>query len=148
MTIAVPAQIERVVMEFDARTDPFEAADVNQALSPVASALGELPEAEHRGRLAEWAAFNFMPCHQRPDPWGTHFGPMFTYGTPDGGKIYQPDVRSIDAEIVEHWRSRGETLTNPLLRSRYAGLLQPTTTKAQINAGLSLWLDEKWGSRH
>ncbi len=28
------------------------------------------------------------------------------------------------------------------------GLLQPTSTKAQINPGLSLWLDEKRGSRH
>ena len=28
------------------------------------------------------------------------------------------------------------------------GLLQPTKTKAQINSGLSLWLDEKRGSRH
>ena len=26
--------------------------------------------------------------------------------------------------------------------------MQPTTTKAQINPGLSLWLHEKWGSRH
>jgi iron complex outermembrane receptor protein len=26
--------------------------------------------------------------------------------------------------------------------------LPPTNTKAQINPGLSLWLDEKWGSRH
>jgi len=29
-----------------------------------------------------------------------------------------------------------------------AGLLQPTSTKAQINPGLSLLLDEKRGSRH
>ena len=35
------------------------------------------------------------------------------------------------------------TLTSPR-----AGLLPPTTTKAQINPGLSLWLDEKRGSRH
>ena len=26
--------------------------------------------------------------------------------------------------------------------------MPPTTTKAQINLGHSLWLDEKWGSRH
>ncbi|MDO8284372.1 MAG: hypothetical protein Q7T69_05145, partial [Rhodoferax sp.] len=35
------------------------------------------------------------------------------------------------------------TLTSPR-----AGLLQHQPTKAQINPGLSLWLDEKRGSRH
>jgi hypothetical protein len=34
------------------------------------------------------------------------------------------------------------------MRLERAGLLQPTTTKAQINLGLSLSLDEKRGSRH
>ena len=35
------------------------------------------------------------------------------------------------------------TLTTPR-----AGLLPAATTKDQINPGLSLWLDEKWGSGH
>lgn len=43
---------------------------------------------------------------------------------------------------------RGETGTLRRLIAPRTGLLPPTNTKAQINPGLSLWLDEKWGSRH
>ncbi|WP_265151522.1 hypothetical protein, partial [Brevundimonas sp. BT-123] len=34
------------------------------------------------------------------------------------------------------------------LGAALTGLLPTPTTPAQITKGLSLWLDEKWGSRH
>jgi hypothetical protein len=61
MSLTVPPEIEAVVAQFDARTDAFEATDVQFAIEAAARALGDLDEAPRRGCATEWTAFGFMP---------------------------------------------------------------------------------------
>jgi lysyl-tRNA synthetase class 1 len=122
MSLAVPSEIDRVITDFDGRTDAFEAMDVYFAIEAAARGLGDLDEVARRGAFAEWAAFGFMPALGEASPWATHFAPMVTFGNEAGEHRYQPDLAQVDAEILSHWQSRAATVRHPVLAARYADL--------------------------
>lgn len=122
MSLTVPPEIETVVAQFDARTDAFEATDVQFAIEAAARGLGVLDEAPRRGCATEWTAFGFMPSLGDTAPWGTHFGPMVTFKTDAGEFRYQPDVADLDAEIIAYWSERAAAVQHPILAARYADL--------------------------
>lgn len=129
MSLAVPPEIDRVITDFDARTEAFEAIDVYFAIEAAARGLGELDEVARRGAFAEWAAFGFMPALGERSPWGTHFAPMVTFGNKASEVHYQPDLAQVDAEITTHWRSRATSVRHPVLAARYADLAWDLGTK-------------------
>jgi lysyl-tRNA synthetase class 1 len=122
MSLTVPPDIERVIADFDARTDAFEAMDVYFAIDGAARGLAEIDDTTRGGVVAEWSAFGFMPSLGDSAPWGTHFGPMVTFQTDAGEFRYQPDLAQVDAETIAHWRARAMSASHPVLTARYADL--------------------------
>lgn len=74
--------------------------------------------------IAERMAFGFSEDYKhKQSGWGTYFGPMMV-GFGDDGKAYEsPSISSITEEVVEHWISRSQSTSNPVLKARYCGLI-------------------------
>ncbi|MEJ2744910.1 MAG: DUF4209 domain-containing protein, partial [bacterium] len=69
-------------------------------------------------------AFTF--CENYPDQkggWGTYFGPKTAGQTKDGKMVEYPSLTQVDQETISYWQQRAESVSNPLLKARYAGLL-------------------------
>lgn len=66
---------------------------------------------------AEAMAFNFSETQGISD-WGTYFGPMHVFGNMEA-----PSIKLVTAEMIEYWKSRSQKCVNPILKSRYIGLV-------------------------
>lgn len=74
--------------------------------------------------IAERLAFAFCENHpDRPNGSGTYFGPMMVWVGDDGKTYENPSIALVTKEILEYWKSRSQSTNNPLLKSRYSGLV-------------------------
>lgn len=74
--------------------------------------------------IAERIAFGFCEEYlDKPNGWGTYFGPMMVWVGDDGKAYESPSIALVTKEIIEHWRSRSQETNNPLMKARYAGLV-------------------------
>ncbi|MCK4342030.1 MAG: DUF4209 domain-containing protein [Phycisphaerae bacterium] len=122
--ITVPAFLQKILDEYDARDEDFHEYELSVALEKTAQAHKPLSEGHWRGYMAARWAFFFN--HSQPgeaSEWGTYFGPVWTIKREDGNMVYKPDLRQIDAEIVRHWEQRRDQVRHPVMRARYADLL-------------------------
>lgn len=122
-SLVVPDPIEAVIQSFRTRADPFTQLDVANALGAARQSMKNPSEGENFGAWAEVLAFALAPSRRQPSPWGTYFGPMGTAETEDGKIVYFPDIAGTDAHVLDHWTSRAETVTQPVLKARYADLV-------------------------
>jgi lysyl-tRNA synthetase class 1 len=122
MVIKTPPEIEKVIQDFDGRSDAFDRLDVMSALNASRQALGQLSENQHKAAWADILAFALVGCGPAQSPWKTHFGPIASGELADGTSFYSPDVAQADAEILEHWCKRSRETKHPALRARYADL--------------------------
>ena len=74
--------------------------------------------------IAERIAFGFAEEYtDKPNGWGTYFGPMMVWVGDDGKAYESPSIALVTKEIVEHWKVRSQETNNPLMKARYAGLV-------------------------
>jgi len=74
--------------------------------------------------LAERLAFGFCEDYlDKKNGWGTYYGPMMVWRGEDGNFYESPSIKMIDSGIIDYWNSRAEKAKNPLLKSRYYGLV-------------------------
>ncbi|MDW9906038.1 DUF4209 domain-containing protein [Sinorhizobium meliloti] len=114
----IPETIERVIIDFDQQKAPFDAHQVQSALSGARAKLRDktaLSEA-----WADLVPFCLQEEQEEHPPWSTYFGPMGSGRDANGNTTFFPDVRQLTPEILEHWEGRATTLNHPVLRGRYA----------------------------
>lgn len=122
INLVVPANIERVIQEFDQKTSHFNELEVQSALAQSRSSLQEPSEAENHGAWAEILAFSLTTNLHKGSPWGTHFGPIASLKDEAGKVFYRPDIQSADKSVLDHWKQRAVTVNHPVLKARYADL--------------------------
>lgn len=96
----------------------FSYLDVDTALTAVDESEKSKPEYEY-----EMTAMRLMPTGTN-NPWGTYYyGPFATFASTDGTPIYLPGLESITPKAITYWEKRSLTCRNPLLITRYSGLV-------------------------
>lgn len=74
--------------------------------------------------LSESMAFDFAEDYNHKDTgWGTYFGPMMTWSNGDGTGPGYPSIQKVTPEMVDYWEGRANETQNPVLASRYYGLV-------------------------
>ena len=116
--------IKDVLSEYDKPDKKgFDNHEILSALSVVGDDQKPLPEF-----LFETLAFSFVPSHS-DNPWGTYYGPMFTFRDQDGNPVYSPTLEEITVEAIDYWIKRISETSNPLLKMQYSGLVWDFETK-------------------
>ncbi len=114
--------LDRVLMQFDKRTDPFNEIEIADAIQDLARKRGNVDELEFR-ELAEGMAFSFVETDTNaPSRWGTYYGPRNSMTTKSGETIESPNIERVTPEMLAYWKERVEEATHPRLRVRYADL--------------------------
>lgn len=102
----------------------FSYLDIDTALS----AVDESEKAKQEYGY-ETTAMSLMPTSDN-NPWGNYFyGPFATLTTEEGTPIYLPALENITPEAISYWESRASSCKNPLLVTRYSGLVWDFKTK-------------------
>ena len=121
----ITKQINNILDEFDTKTSNFSEHDVSNALRKLANELKQQNIEQLPFELAsEIATFDF--CEDYPDQdtgWGTYFGPMSVMPGEDGKAREYPSIHKIDKDTIQYWNQRLSQCKNPILCSRYAGLI-------------------------
>jgi lysyl-tRNA synthetase class 1 len=120
--LIVPLTIEDVIQRFDNSEKTFTEFDVSAELAAARNALDEPSEAENAGAWSECLAFALTKGPHHENPWNTFFGPLSSARSNDGQVVYYPDIGGTPPEAVSHWKYRARSISNPLLKSRYADL--------------------------
>lgn len=91
----------------------------------VSAAINSLPADISGTELCVYEAMAFgFSGNNDGNEWGTYYGPRFTYKRKDNGEeVYSPDIRDITEEMMAHWERRCLEAINPLLKTRYTGLV-------------------------
>lgn len=122
--IVVPELARSVLAEFESKQEAFPEYEVAGALRKAAQANAPLSQEKKDGVWAESAAFCFSPRRTGDvSDWETHFEHAGSLTQEDGTKVYIPDIKELDAEIIAHWERRLAECEHPILRARYADLL-------------------------
>jgi len=72
--------------------------------------------------LAELMAFEFHKEQRENNPWGTYYGPLAVWNTPDGIKE-SPSITEVTPEMLNYWERRAQEAKNPVMKARYADLV-------------------------
>jgi lysyl-tRNA synthetase class 1 len=121
--VKLPAWIEKVLAEYEAKTTPHNEIEISDALLTERKGMGNLSDEDYRALLAEHSAFQFIENEDEKSVWGTYFAPIAEFGRTDGSTVRSPDIKTLDQETLEHWRDRAKTTKNPVMRARYADLV-------------------------
>ncbi|MCK4342012.1 MAG: DUF4209 domain-containing protein [Phycisphaerae bacterium] len=114
--------LDRVLMQFDNRTDPFDEIEIADTIQDLARKRGNVDELEFR-ELAEGIAFSFAETDtNEPSRWGTYYGPRNSMTTKSGETIESPRIERVTPEMLAYWKERVKEATHPRLRVRYADL--------------------------
>lgn len=74
--------------------------------------------------LSELMAFDFAEDYSHKETgWGTYFGPTMTWSNGDGTFTESPSIQRVTPEMIDYWESRANETQNPVLASRYYGLV-------------------------
>lgn len=73
---------------------------------------------------AELMAFDFSEnFRDSKTGWGTYFGPMVVWNNGDGTSTESPSIKLITPSMLDYWEKRANESINPILKSRYSGLV-------------------------
>jgi hypothetical protein len=115
--------LKNILTSFDApsRKD-FDEYDISKELRTlVPTENSDILEFE---LLAEMMAFGFSEDNQNSKiGWGTYFGPSAVWSNQDGTTMESPSITFINSQIIEYWEKRAIEVVNPILVSRYCGLV-------------------------
>lgn len=110
--------IKEVLLDFDQiDRKGYDYHAIITALSSISEDEKAKPECKY-----EALAFRLVPSTGE-NQWGFYFGPQFTFEDKDGNLVYDPDIKEITSEAISYWEIRYKECNNPLLVSRYAGLV-------------------------
>ncbi|WP_166694283.1 DUF4209 domain-containing protein [Fibrivirga algicola] len=98
----------------------FDENDISQEITKLA--IEESTDFSFEFR-AEMIAFELVESNNKSNHWKTHFGPNYRHQNDDGTVVESPSFSSIDCNMVKYWNMRGEISKNPILKSRYLGLV-------------------------
>lgn len=74
--------------------------------------------------LSELMAFDFAEDYSHKETgWGTYFGPMMTWSNGDGTFTESPSIQRVTPDMIDYWEARANETQNPVLASRYYGLV-------------------------
>ena len=109
--------IENVLSNYDIIGKKFRLLD-------IVSALDKLEDTEKMRQEFKYevTAFNLQP-NATDSPWGFYFGPYFTSVDVNGNSIYYPSLTDVTKEAVLYWECRYKSVSNILLKMRYAALV-------------------------
>jgi Domain of unknown function (DUF4209) len=118
MTLPEWAQI--VLSEFEQTTVPHNEVQIAEALKTARIGKPDPGDEGWKAFLAEFSVFFFREAGEEHSIWKTYFAPMAILTKHDGTEVLNPDIAELDADSVAHWASRANSVTNPLMRARYA----------------------------
>lgn len=96
----------------------FDTHDLCAAIAPLKEGPEQIP-ANH-----ELLAFNFVAStRHQPNEWGTFYTYQFAGKNENNEDVFIPDIKDITPEIIAYWEQRAATVNNPLLKTRYTGLV-------------------------
>jgi len=109
--------IENVLSNYDVIGEKF-------LLSDIVSALSKLEDTEKMRQEFQYetTAFNLRP-NATDSPWGFYFGPYLTSVDANGKSIDYPSLTDVTKEAVLYWECRYKSVSNALLKMRYAALV-------------------------
>ncbi len=109
--------IENVLSAYDVIGKKFR-------LSDIIWELGKLCDAEKRRQEFQYeaTAFNLQP-NATDSPWGFYFGPHITGVDTNGKSICYPSLTDVTPDAVLYWESRYKSVSNAILKMRYAALV-------------------------
>lgn len=119
----IPDWVRQVLSGFGDRTTPHNEVQIADALDAVRKDKGNLSDEDWKGFLAERSAFMFIERADEGSAWGTYFAPMAVFTKDDGTELRVPEVEELDADVVAWWEQRAKSVSNPLMRARYADLV-------------------------
>jgi lysyl-tRNA synthetase class 1 len=120
--LIVPKWIDEIISKYDASDRDFDAHEVRAELLASAPQAADVAPEEKLCAAAEVAALTFAP-DAGATVWGTYFGPLASGTTGDGGQFFSPDVHTVPPPALDHWKHRAKTVSNPVLKARYADLV-------------------------
>ncbi len=109
--------IEDVLFNYDITGKRFMFLDIVTALSKLEDTEKMRQEFQY-----EVTAFNLQP-NSTDSPWGFYFGPYFTCVDANGEYICNPSLADVTIEAVLYWERRYKSVSNVLLKMRYAALV-------------------------
>lgn len=105
----------------------FDEYDVGTALRPLFQNVNNEINEESK---ADYIAFEFVESFQdNKSIWGTYFGPMYAEQNQDGIINDYPSINFITPSVIDYWSKRANQAINPILKSRYWGLVWDFTKK-------------------
>lgn len=110
--------IDEIISEYsDINKTGFSFIDIKEELSKVSEEEKRLPEFNY-----EVVAVSLVD-NSRNEHWGTYYGPFMQLRDKDNNNIDVPSFDSITIEAIAYWEKRIPQTDNPLLKSRYCGLV-------------------------
>ncbi len=111
---------EFIRQKFDLETaKKFDEHEVRSALTSL-NIEGKEPGPE---LLAELMAFSFQENNPNSDGHRFYFGSMMTWRAEDGTVTEYPSVEKVTPEMINYWTDRAKESINPILVTRYSGLV-------------------------
>ena len=110
--------IDKIISEYsDINKIGFSFINIKEELSKVSEEEKRLPEFNY-----EVVAVSLVN-NSRNEHWGTYYGPFLQLRDKDNKNIDVPSLDSITADAIAYWEKRISQTDNPLLKSRYCGLV-------------------------
>lgn len=110
--------IDKIISEYsDINKIGFSFINIKEELSKVSEEEKRLPEFNY-----EVVAVSLVD-NSRNEHWGTYYGPFLQLRDKDNKNIDVPSLDSITADAIAYWEKRISQTDNPLLKSRYCGLV-------------------------
>lgn len=123
MPIEIPNRLSEVLDTFDHRMLPQDEHSIASELNKV-SGVETFSPAERKAFDAEIYAFNFQSAHGNDlGIWGIYWHELSSMKTTSGDTHLFPDIKLIDAEILEYWNLRSQSVKHPVLKARYSDLI-------------------------
>lgn len=88
-------------------------------------AISEIPKDSEEAVYCRYEAlaFDFVPRVDKSE-WRTYYHTQWTFTKKDTGEeVNIPDIKDINADILDYWEARAIVVVNPLLKMRYTGLV-------------------------
>jgi lysyl-tRNA synthetase class 1 len=118
--LTLPEWAQVVLSEFEQTTVSHNEVQIAEALKIARMGKPDPGDEGWKAFLAEFSVFFFREAGEEHSIWKTYFAPMAILTKNDGTELLNPDFAALDADSVAHWVARARSVTNPLMRARYA----------------------------
>jgi hypothetical protein len=123
-SLVIPPSLEAAYQAADQRREPLDEINLAGRFDEVLKDLGHPLQAnERRGAFAVVQALYFSGRRSYGAPvYDMYWQPLSTWVDDKGAHHHQPDVVTVDDEIIYEWSERAQASEHPVLRARYADL--------------------------